>query len=182
MKSEEIGFSSEGYQQACNILQSAVDANELMGGVLQVSRGGPALPVFCCGRRELSQGVASVVADTIFLIASITKPIVCASVVKLIEQGQVRLDDRVVYFVPEFGNRGKDAVTVRHLLTHTSGLPDMLPENHGLRAKHTPLSEFVAQMCDLDLLFEPGTRISYQSCGIAILGEIVERLEGRPLR
>jgi CubicO group peptidase (beta-lactamase class C family) len=91
------------------------------------------------------------------------------------------LHDRVAEVVPEFGNRGKEAIRVRHLLTHTSGLPDQLPKNHDLRAKHTPLSEFVKRICDLDLLFEPGTRISYQSTGIAILGEIVERLEGRSL-
>jgi len=57
----------------------------------------------------------------------------------------------------------------------------MLPENQELRRQHAPLSEFVTRMCELDLLFEPGTQISYQSCGIALLGEIVERHEGRSL-
>jgi CubicO group peptidase (beta-lactamase class C family) len=83
MQSEEIGFSTEGYQQACDILQKAVEADELMGGALQVSRGGQALPVFCFGRRKVVGDDALVVADTIFLIASITKPIVCAAVMKL---------------------------------------------------------------------------------------------------
>ena len=180
-KPEAIGFSEQGLQCAHGILQEAVDRDELMGGVLQVSRGGSALPVACFGRRELREGGAAVSADTIFLIASITKPIACAAVVKLIEQGRLCLDDPVAQHVPEFGQRGKERVTIRHLLTHTSGLPDMLPENHALRAAHKPLAEFVLRICELDLLFEPGTKVSYQSMGIAMLGEVVERLMGRAL-
>jgi len=178
---ESIGFSEEGLQCAYGLMQEAVDRDELMGGVLQVSRRGSALPVACFGRRELGEGGAAVSADTIFLIASITKPIACAAVVKLVEQGRLCLDDPVVQHVPEFGQRGKEQVTIRHLLTHTSGLPDMLPDNHALRAAHKPLAEFVVRICELDLLFEPGTKVSYQSCGIAMLGEVVERLTGRAL-
>ena len=176
-----IGFCEEGIECAYGLLQAAVDSGELMGAALQVSRGGAALPVACFGRRQLTEDGAAVRDDTIFLIASITKPIACAAVMKLIEQGRLCLDDPVEQIIPEFGQRGKEGVAIRHLLTHTSGLPDMLPENHALRAAHEPLAEFVSRICELDLLFEPGARISYQSCGIAILGEVVERLEGQPL-
>ncbi|MBT6619205.1 MAG: beta-lactamase family protein [Gemmatimonadetes bacterium] len=178
---EAVGFLREGLEVAHGLLVEAVEAGELLGGVLQVARKGVALPVACFGRREVAEDGDSVEADTIFLIASITKPIVCAAVVKLVEQGRLCLDDRVVQYVPEFAEAGKERVTIRHLLTHTSGLPDMIPENHQFRAKHRPLADFVARICELELLFAPGTRISYQSAGMAMLGEIVERLTGQIL-
>jgi len=178
---EAVGFLREGLEVAHGLLVEAVEAGELLGGVLQVARKGVALPVACFGRREVAEDGDSVEADTIFLIASITKPIVCAAVVKLVEQGRLCLDDRVVQYVPEFAEAGKERVTIRHLLTHTSGLPDMIPENHQFRAKHRPLADFVARICELELLFAPGTRISYQSVGMAMLGEIVERLTGQIL-
>lgn len=178
---EAVGFSGEGMGVACGLLEEAVDRGELLGGVLQVSRRGIALPVACFGRREVADGGSAVEADTIFLIASISKPIVCAAVVKLVELGRLCLDDRVVEYVPEFAPGGKEQVTVRHLLTHTSGLPDMVPENHAFRAAHRPVGEFVQRVCELELLFAAGTKVSYQSMGIAVLGEIVERLVGQAL-
>ena len=179
---EQIGISVEGLQTANGILEEAVIRGELMGAALQVSRGGVALPPACFGRRALDPGGPPVKPDTVFLIASITKPIVAASVMLLVEQGKVSLDDPVTAFVPEFGQAGKEGVLVRHLLTHTSGLPDMLPENLALRAEHAPLDVFIQQICKVELLFDPGKRISYQSCGIAMLGEIVQRIEATPVR
>ena len=174
-----MGISPEQFAQAKALLSRSVGDGKLMGAVMQVARQGKALPVIAVGRRELDDAGAKVEQNTVFLIASITKPIVCAMVMRLLEQGQVCLDDRAVDFLPAFDNRGKEQITLRHLLTHTSGLPDMVPDNQALRQAHEPLSTFVAQMCDLELLFEPGTRISYQSCGIAILSAIVETLEGQ---
>lgn len=179
---EQIGLSEEGIRAACGILEEAVIRGELLGGALQVSRGGVTLPPACFGRRRLAPDGCPVEPDTLFLIASITKPIVAAAVMSLVEQGKVCLDDPVAELVPEFGQGGKDGVQVRHLLTHTSGLPDMLPKNLALRAEHAPLDVFIQHICGVELLFDPGTRISYQSCGIAMLGEIVQRVEGTPVR
>lgn len=176
---EKMGISEACFVQAQALLDRAVDDGLLMGAVMQVARKGQALPVVAVGRRELSEAGALVAQDTLFLIASITKPIVCAMVMRLMEQGRVCLDDLAANYLPAFGHRGKEHITLRHLLTHTSGLPDMVPDNQALRQAHQPLSVFVEKMCNLDLLFEPGTRVSYQSCGIAILSAIVEKLEGR---
>ncbi|MBI1830027.1 MAG: beta-lactamase family protein, partial [Planctomycetes bacterium] len=67
---------------------------------------------------------------------------------------------------------------IRHLLTHTSGLPDMLPNNEKLRRAHEPLSAFVRETCRLPLMFPPGTRVNYQSMGILMLAEIVHQVAG----
>ena len=73
-------------------------------------------------------------------------------------------------------------VTVEHLLTHTSGLPDMLPENIELRRRHAALEEFVAGTCKTPLLFRPGSKVSYQSMGILLAAEIAQRITKLPFR
>ncbi len=110
--------------------------------------------------------------DPVYLLASITKPMTVTGVMILADRGEVKLDDPVRKFIPEF--RGD--VLVRHLLTHTSGLPDMLPDNEALRKRHAPLSEFVAGACRAPLQFAPGTQCKYQSMGILLAAEIAERI------
>jgi len=120
-------------------------------------------------------------ADTIFLIASLTKPLTVAAVCLLVDRGQVHLDDPVVDYIPAFSGGERTAALVRHLLTHTSGLPDMLPENVALRRAHAPLSAFVEKTCLTPLLYTPGTDCRYQSMGMLLAGTIVERVSGTPL-
>jgi CubicO group peptidase (beta-lactamase class C family) len=119
--------------------------------------------------------------DAIFLIASITKPLVATAAALLLERGQLDLDDRAATYIPEFGQRDKFDVRIRHLFTHTSGLPDFLPDNDDLRRREAPLSEYLASTCRQPLRFAPGTDISYQSKGYLVLGEVVEQITGRDL-
>jgi len=118
----------------------------------------------------------------IYLLASITKPMTVAAVMLLSDRGQLRLDDPVVKFIPEFKGSDRAAMTIRHLVTHSSGLPDMLPENESLRRRHAPLPEWVALTCRTKLLFKPGSEVKYQSMGILLAAEIVERITKTPLR
>ncbi len=120
--------------------------------------------------------------DALFVVASITKPVVAMSVLTLVEDGEIVLCDRVSRFVEGFGQNGKQAITVRHLLTHTSGLPDMLPNNRALRQRNAPIEEFVAGTVALAPDFQPGHGVQYQSTGFAVLGEIVRVVTGRTLR
>ena len=120
--------------------------------------------------------------DTVFLLASITKPMTAAAVMKLVDAGEMRLHDPVPRYLPEFKGGDRALMTVRHLLTHTSGLPDMLADNDALRRRHAPLKDFVAGALKTPLLFKPGTECRYQSMGILLAAEIVERLTMRPLR
>ena len=179
---EKIGLSSKGLERAYGLLEEAVAEGALMGAAVQVAKKGIALEPRCFGRRELDPQGAPVEPDTIFLVASVTKPVTATAAMLLVENGKLCLDDPVSSIVPEFGVKGKNAVRIRHLLTHTSGLPDQLAENEQLRARHAPLEEFIERTCEVELLFPPGTDVSYQSCGSAMLSEIVKRIEGIPLR
>ena len=131
------------------------------------------------GRQSVRDDNGTLRDDAIFLVASITKPIVVLGVLKLLEQGELLLNDRVKQYIPEFGCAGKHGITIRHLMTHTSGLPDMLPNNRELRAAQAPLSEFVSQICELTPDEPPGRIVQYQSTGIAILGELIQRITGK---
>jgi len=123
-----------------------------------------------------------VTPKTVFLLASITKPMTATGVMILRDRGALSLADPVRKFIPEFTGGDRDAITIRHLLTHTSGLPDMLPENVELRKRHAPLAEFVAAACRTPLLFKPGTEVRYQSMGILLASEICQRITRTPLR
>jgi CubicO group peptidase (beta-lactamase class C family) len=100
----------------------------------------------------------------------------------LVERGSVALQDPVSRYLPDFRGGDKDKVVVRDLLAHTSGLPDMLPENVDLRRAHAPLSAFVQGTYRTPLLYAPGTNFRYQSMGILLAGEIVEKITGMRLR
>ncbi|MBI4876958.1 MAG: beta-lactamase family protein [Acidobacteria bacterium] len=157
--------------EAAGLVQRAVDAGQVRAATLQVR---------CRGERfERAFGEART-PETVFLIASITKPMTAAGVMLLADRGALSLGDPVRKFIPEFSGGDRSLVTIRHLLTHTSGLPDMLPENTAMRERHAPLPEFVERTIRTPLLFKPGTRVHYQSMGILLAAEIARRITGRP--
>jgi|SRR5262245_20286205 len=117
-------------------------------------------------------------ADAMFLLGSISKPITVTAVMTLFDQGKFRLDDRVKKFLPGFAGDGRDEVTIRHLLTHTSGLPDQLATNNELRKQHAPLTEFVKEATRTRTDFAPGARYQYSSMGILLAARIAELVSG----
>lgn len=175
----DMKLDSDRWNVALHLIRSWCDTGRVPSVGLFVARDGKTLGPQLFGRQTLCPESAPVRSDAIFLIASITKPVVAMAVLMLTERGLLSLDDRVEQFVPEFGANGKHAVTVRNLLTHTSGLPDMLPNNRELRVAQAPLSEFVKQACAIGLDFPPGRGTQYQSVGFLLLGEIIHRVTGQ---
>lgn len=154
-------------EAAARIIQKQVAGGALESAVLRVQRG--------ADQFERAFGKAAT-TDSMFLLGSITKPITAVAVMVLADQGELRLSDRVVKFIPEFSEGDRKNITIEQLLTHTSGLPDQLPENNALRARHAPLSEFLRGTLRTPLLFAPGTRYHYQSMGILLAAGIAERV------
>jgi CubicO group peptidase (beta-lactamase class C family) len=91
----------------------------------------------------------------------------------------ISLHTRVVRLLPDFRGNGKEEIEILHLLTHTSGLPDMVDNNLALREAKADLSSFYRSVCDCALRFQPGTDIGYQSMGFLVLSMLVERLSGQ---
>lgn len=178
----QVGLSASGLDQATELLSSAVRSGFIPGLVTAIYRGGQLVRVGWAGARNPDDPASPVERDTLFLIASLTKTVVCAGALLLLQEGAFALDQPISLHLPEFAGHGKEQVLIRHLFTHTSGLCDQLPESPALRARQAPLADFVRATCASDLLFPPGTRVSYQSMGILMLAELVERLTGLRLR
>lgn len=177
-----VGVSPERLERICARLKAETESGGVPAASILVARQGKLLLHRGFGRLSARPGAAAVEADTIYLVASITKPVTVCGLMLLVEQGEVVLSQRVQHYLPEFVGADKQKVLVRHLLSHTSGLPDMLPENVALRQAHAPLARFVAGALKTPLLYEPGASFAYQSMGTLLAGEIVERITGLPLR
>lgn len=156
-----------------DILATACASGQVRGAVLHVRSSST---VFT---RAFGDALS---VDTAFLLGSISKPLVVAALMTLYDKGLFALNDPVQAHLPEFIGDGRERVTVRHLLTHTSGLPDQLPGNATLRASHAPLSAFVEGALRVPLAFEPGTRYEYSSMAILLAAEIAQRLSGVEIR
>src|SRR5687768_15674941 len=172
---QAVGATPEGLASAAGILESSVRSGEVKSASILVTRR---------GKTVLHRGFGGVSdrPDTVYLLASITKPVTACALMLLVERGSVALNDPVSVYLPEFRGGDKDRVTVRDLLAHTSGLPDMLPENVKLRRAHAPLSAFVEGTYKTPLLYSPGSSFAYQSMGILLAGAIVEKVTGMRLR
>lgn len=160
-----------GAAEAGRLIESHVQRGLIAAAALLVRRGD----------FEFARAYGKAGIETPFLIASPTKPMTVSAVMCLRDRGELRLSDAVTKFLPQFSGGDRSRVTIKHLLTHTSGLPDMLPENVELRRRHAPLGEFVERTCQTPLLFRPGEKVSYQSMGILLAAAIVEKIAGQPL-
>ena len=170
-----IGLCPERWGRVEQQAEAWCAADEVPAMALCLGRDGKMTRIARYGRRCIN-GTEALPEDSIFLVASITKPIVAMGILTLLEAGEFNLNDKVRHFIPEFKGTGRNSITLRHLLTHSSGLPDMLPNDFELRNEHAPLSRFVEGICKVDLLFTPGESVSYQSTGFCLLGNIIERV------
>jgi len=160
------------------VIEKAIADDEIPGAVLLVSHRGRILYHKAYGSRAVLPRREPMSADTIFDLASLTKVFATTSaVMKLFEQGRVRLNDAVARYIPEFGANGKDQVTLRHLLTHTSGLPP-IPRISGPWSGTEPLLKAI--YADR-LISPPGARFIYSDTGFITLGELVRRVSGLTL-
>ncbi len=158
-------------------ITQAIADKKLPGGVLWLERQGATYRQHF-GNRAVVPAVEPMSEDTIFDAASLTKVIATApAIMRLIEQGKVGLDDRVVKFIPEFGTLGKEVITVRQLLTHTSGLrPDI-----GLKPDWMGYDAAMRLVYAEKLSAPPGTKIIYSDTSMILLAEIVRRVSKLPL-
>lgn len=175
-------MSEEQLEVASQILSTEIDRGGISAATLLVARGNEVVFDAGFGRLRPEDGAPAVAPDSIFLVASITKPVTAIALMLLVDRGLVCLDDPVSLYIPEFNGSDRKHMTVRQLLTHTSGMPDMLPENEDLRRAHEPVSTFVKRAITTPLLFAPGTAFRYQSKGILLAAEIVQRVSGQALR
>lgn len=180
-KSADVGMSARRLERVNEILSEEAKSGRVTAASVLVARRGVIVLRGGWGKLNPEPDSAMVGPDTVYIIASISKPITYLMLMLLVERGEISLNDPVQKYLPEFKGPGRDQVRVQDLLTHTSGLPDMLPENIKLREANAPLRDFVKGAMTTPLLFEPRTSYSYSSMGTLLAAEIVERVTKTPM-
>ena len=158
-------------------IERSIAADEIPGAVLLVGHRGRVVYRRAYGSRAVLPRREAMTTDTIFDLASLTKVFATTpSILRLVEQGKLRLADPVARYLPEFGVKGKDQITVRQVMTHTGGLPPIpkTPDD----ASTTQVLEWIY---GAEPIAPPGMMFVYSDCDFILLGEMVLRLSGQRL-
>ena len=160
------------------LIQSAIAEKKLPGAVVLVGLGPRTVYHTAIGQRAVVPTPEPMTPDTIFDVASLTKVVATTtSVMILVDEGKIGLDDRVANFIPGFERQGKESITIRQLLTHMSGLrPDV-----DLVEAWSGYDTAIALGIEERPTSIPGTRFVYSDINFFLLGEIVRRVSGEPL-
>ena len=203
---EAVGLSTERLSRLDKVMEAYVEQQKIAGGVTLIARHGKIAHLGTYGMMDVEAG-KPMTPDTIFRIASMTKPITSVAVMMLYEEGHFRLHEPVSKFIPAFKEMPvlppEDAedsaspvpaiqqITIWNLLTHTSGLTYHWNERlgpqyndagitHGLLQDESTLEEKMKVLATIPLLHQPGARVEY-GLSIDVLGHLVEVVSGMPL-
>jgi CubicO group peptidase (beta-lactamase class C family) len=167
------------------VLTPFVESNSLAGAVVLVADKDKVLAIEAVGFADI-ENKKPMTTDSLFWIASQSKPITAAALMILVDEGKVKIEDPVEKYLPEFkdiklkgGDKPKTAPTVRQVLSHTSGLPFSTPEESPTLDKLT-IKDMVASYVKNGLVTEPGTEYKYSNAGINTAGRIIEVVSGMP--
>lgn len=166
------------HDSIARVLDRALADSTFPGAISVVGTRDGALTSYAVGR--IDWPAVSPVPDerTLWDLASLTKVVgMTTAMMQLVEQGRVDLDAPVVRYLPAFVGEGKERVTIRHLLTHSSGLPSWRPLHKEATTADTALAIIFATPLDT----VPGARMVYSDLGAILLGKVVERVSGEPL-
>ena len=173
-----VGMSTRRLAVIDDIVEEGLRDKKMPGAVVVVGFQGQIVYRKAFGQRQLEPTPEPMTLDTVFDLASLTKPIATGtSVMQLIEAGKIGLDDPVAKHLPAFGNHGKEAITVRHLLTHQSGL---IADN-SMKDYANGREKSIKNLMTLEPLAAPGERLIYSDVGFMVLGELVATVSGQPL-
>jgi CubicO group peptidase (beta-lactamase class C family) len=203
VKPESVGVSSERLTRIDDYFQRFIDDNQIAGAVTLVARHGKVVHHSALGWKYREQNIP-MTTDTIFYLASMNKPIVSTALMMLFEEGRFRLDDPISDWIPEYADRWvlvndgprqrripeERPVTIRQVLTHTSGL-SLNPRNAGLSEDElqwvsnngqpfTTLGERVARAAVIPGTFQPGEHWSYGT-STDYVAVLVEKISGQSL-
>ena len=158
-------------------VRTAIERGEIPGAVLLIGHNGQVVHRKAYGNRALLPSVEPMTLDTIFDVASLTKVIATSSaMMKLVEEGKVRLNEPVTKYVPEFQG-GHSSITIRNLMTHFSGLPPSVQ----LDPPWSGYANGIGLAVATEPVAQPGHRFIYSDINYILLGEVVSRLTGESL-
>lgn len=171
----DAGMDAAHLDRIDDIVAEQIEQKKLPGCVVMIGRRGKIAFAKAYGHRRVQPSAEEMTLDTVFDMASLTKPTATAtSIMLLVERGQVRLRDPIVNFIPEFAPHGKDKITIEDLLTHQGGL---IPDN-ALSDYQQGSEEAWRRISELKLRSPVGEKFIYTDVGFLVLGEVVQRVSG----
>ena len=183
---DDVGMSAAVLQAGVGLYQEAVARGDLVGAVLLVARNGRVVLHEAVGSRNWEANLA-MERNTMFRMASNTKPVIATAIALLAERQKLRYDDHVRKYIPSFDNYKAGFITVDHLLSHTSGfrintlfLTPYLTKTAD-NPNGTSLKAEVARFGEVGAAVTPGTSYSYSNPGYNTLGALIEITSGKPL-
>jgi CubicO group peptidase (beta-lactamase class C family) len=204
-KPEEVGFSSERLARIGETLKADIEAGRIPGAVIAIARHGKLVALDAYGWRDKAAGIA-MTTDTIFNIASMTKPMTTVGALMLYEQGKILIDDPLAKYFPKFSNMrvavrdngeptaetvpANRPITIQDLMRHTSGLiyggrgttlvHKMYPAGSGDAANEYDGAAFLDKLASAPLLYQPATVWDY-GFGLDITGLLIESISKQSL-
>jgi SSS family transporter len=170
------------FSAVSTLVEEAISAKKIPGAVVLINHDGRTVFEKAYGNRALEPAVEPMTEDTVFDMASLTKCLVTATaVMQLYEAHKIQFDDPVTKYLPEFAVNGKQAVTIRELLTHYSGLPEDLDLKDAWGLAAPDKAEGIRRAMDATLESVPGTHFKYSDINFITLGALVEQISGQPL-
>lgn len=181
-KPEEVGMSSEELSKIDDLVKGKIDSGVTPGAVILIAKNGVIVKNTAYGLAQkydmgrILENPRVMTEDTIFDMASVTKVMATTqSIMKLISEGRLNLNDRVIKYIPQFGANGKENITIADLLTHTSGLTPWKPTYYHVKNSEEEL-KFI---CNLPLEYPTGTQRKYSDFSFMTLGFVVESITGQ---
>ena len=173
--SASVGLDPDRLARADALLDGMAADGNVAGAALVVARRGRLVYERYAGLagREPARPAT---AETLWLLASITKPVAAAGIMLLVERGLLSLTEPVARLLPGFGVNGKEGITVRHLLTHTSGIDERITDEPP--PTDTPTEEMRARLYAVGVTWPPGSRTGYNNLGFSLLADIIAAATG----
>lgn len=173
-----VGMSAQRLAVIDDLVDQGLRDDKMPGAVVLIGHRGQIVYRKAFGQRKLLPAPEPMGLDTVFDLASLTKPIATGtSIMQLVESGKVGLDESVARYLPTFGSHGKEGITVRHLLTHQGG---MIADN-SIEDFSMGRSKAVENLMQLTPLAAPQERFIYSDVGFMVLGELVAQVSGQHL-
>ncbi|MDA1230175.1 MAG: DUF1343 domain-containing protein [Planctomycetota bacterium] len=173
---ESIGMDAERLNTIDVIVREGLEQEKMPGCVVLIGRRQVVVFRRAYGFRQLLPEKIEMTTETVFDLASLTKPIATAtSVMLLVQQGRVELNASVASYLPEFAQNGKDSITIQHLLTHTGGL---IADNSINDYANGP-AEAISRIYALKPTAAPGESFTYSDVGFIVLGQVVKSVSGQ---
>ncbi len=159
-------------------IHESIQAGKVPGVVVRLQRGEKVILEKAWGNRALQPVAEAATVDTLYDLASLTKPIATSTAIAiLVDQGKLKWTDKVVQHWPAFSPHGKDQITLEHLLLHTSGL---IADNPIADYNQGP-DKALENICNLKLVSPLGSKFRYSDVNFIVLGELVKRVSGKTL-